>query len=65
MPGDRTLASNNIYPRLSRHVQKEPARRSSSASPEARLSPGRLDFMVKLAVGAAAVEGSNWLQFNT
>lgn len=46
VPGNHTLASNNIQLRrhLSKHVYEEPARRSSSTSPEARLSPGKIVF---------------------
>lgn len=57
MPGNHTLASNNIQLRrhLSKHVYEELARHSSSTSPEAHLSPGKLFFMIKLFVKAAVL----------
>lgn len=55
--GSRTLASNNMQPcgHLSKHVYEELARRSSSVSPQAHLSPGTPRLIIKLAVKAAVV----------
>lgn len=53
VPGNHTLASNNVQ--LRRHLSKHVYEASSSTFPEARLSPGKLVFMIKLAVKAAAV----------